>query len=121
MPVPSPYADRLSRLPVERHEVEVSGGKTAYWVYGPATDSVEPVTVIAVHGFRGEHHGLEPVLAFLPELRVIAPDLPGFGETEPLPSGVHDLQAYAQWLREFAAAVAPGAVILGHSFGSIVT
>ncbi|MGP6171203.1 alpha/beta fold hydrolase [Microbacterium sp. A196] len=121
MPVPSPYADRLSRLPVERHEVEVSGGRTAYWVYGPATDSMEPVTVIAVHGFRGEHHGLEPVLAFLPELRVIAPDLPGFGETEPLPGGVHDLQAYAQWLREFAAAVAPGAVILGHSFGSIVT
>lgn len=121
MPVPSPYAARLSRLSIERHEVEVSGGRTAYWVYGPPTESVDAVTVIAVHGFRGEHHGLEPVLAFLPELRVIAPDLPGFGETEPLPQGIHDLDAYAQWLREFASAVAPGAVILGHSFGSIVT
>jgi pimeloyl-ACP methyl ester carboxylesterase len=121
MSVPSPYADRLSRLPVERHEVEVAGATTAYWVYGPATDAAEPLTVIAVHGFRGEHHGLEPVLAFLPELRVIAPDLPGFGETAPLPGGIHDLNAYAQWLRDFAGAVAPGAVILGHSFGSIVT
>lgn len=125
MPVPSPYADRLSRVPAERHEVEVRGGNTAYWVYGPAagTDDVEasdPVTVIAVHGFRGEHHGLEPVFAYLPELRIIAPDLPGFGETAPLPNRAHDLEEYAQWLRDFAAAVAPGAVILGHSFGSIV-
>jgi len=118
MTVPSPYADRLSRLPVERHEVEVAEGTTAYWVYGPQDAET---TVIAVHGFRGEHHGLEPVLAFLPEARVIAPDLPGFGETAPLPGAAHDLDAYAAWLTEFAAKVAPGAVILGHSFGSIVT
>jgi len=125
MPVPSPYADRLNRIPITRHEVEVCGGATSYWEYGPvaATDegaASEAVTVIAVHGFRGEHHGLEPVLAFLPELRVIAPDLPGFGQTAPLPASAHDLDAYAGWLREFAAAVAPRAVILGHSFGSIV-
>ncbi|MFJ2552569.1 alpha/beta fold hydrolase [Microbacterium sp. NPDC087591] len=118
MTVPSPYADRLSRLPVERHEVEVADGVTAYWVYGPQEAET---TVIAVHGFRGEHHGLESVLAFLPEARVIAPDLPGFGETAPLPARTHDLDAYAAWLTEFAAKVAPGAVILGHSFGSIVT
>lgn len=118
MPVPSPYADRLSRLPVERHEVEVEGTKTAYWVYGAPDSST---TVIAVHGFRGEHHGLESVLAYLPEVRVIAPDLPGFGETPPLPGRTHDLAAYVDWLQAFTAAVAPGAVILGHSFGSIVT
>lgn len=123
MTAASPYADRLSRLPVERHEVEVLGATTAYWVYGPSTGSgteSDPTTVIAVHGFRGEHHGLEPVLAYLPEARVIAPDLPGFGETPPLPGRTHDLAAYAEWLRDFSAAVAPGAVILGHSFGSIV-
>jgi pimeloyl-ACP methyl ester carboxylesterase len=118
MTVPSPYAERLRRLPVRRDEVEVGGGSTAYWVYGPEDAET---TVIAVHGFRGDHHGLEPVLAFLPEARVIAPDLPGFGETEPLPGREHDLDAYADWLTEFAGTVAPGAVILGHSFGSIVT
>ncbi|HWK77550.1 MULTISPECIES: alpha/beta fold hydrolase [unclassified Microbacterium] len=129
MPIPSPYAERLSRIQIERHEVDVTGGRTAYWTYGPSTeaqtpseggDERAPLTVIAVHGFRGEHHGLEPVLAHLPELRVIAPDLPGFGETAPLPGRTHDLDTYAQWLTEFAAAVAPDAVILGHSFGSIV-
>ncbi|MBO9625826.1 MAG: alpha/beta hydrolase [Microbacterium sp.] len=118
MTVPSPYADRLSRLPVSRHEVEVRGGITAYWEYGPADAET---TIIAVHGFRGDHHGLESVLAFLPEARVIAPDLPGFGETAPVPGRTYDLAEYAAWLTEFAASVAPGAVILGHSFGSIVT
>ncbi|WP_350352376.1 alpha/beta hydrolase [Microbacterium sp. A8/3-1] len=118
MTVPSPYADRLRRLPVQRHEVAVRGGVTAYWEYGPADADT---TVVAVHGFRGEHHGLEPVLAYLPEVRVIAPDLPGFGESAPLPGRTHDLDEYAAWLTEFTAAVAPGAVILGHSFGSIVT
>ena len=116
--MPSPYADRLRRLPVQRHVVEVRGGTTAYWEYGPHDAEA---TLIAVHGFRGEHHGLEPVLAYLPEVRVIAPDLPGFGESAPLPGRTHDLGAYAAWLTEFAAAVAPGAIILGHSFGSIVT
>ncbi|HCS61650.1 MAG TPA: alpha/beta hydrolase [Microbacterium sp.] len=117
MPVPSPYADRLSRLPIARHEVQVRGGTTAYWVYGPADAAT---TIVAVHGFRGEHHGLEPVLAYLPEVRVIAPDLPGFGETSPLPGRTHNLDEYAGWLQDFASVVAPGAVILGHSFGSIV-
>jgi len=117
MTVPSPYTERLERLPVERREVTVLGGTTAYWVYGPADAET---TIVAVHGFRGEHHGLEPVLAFLPEARVIAPDLPGFGETAPLPGRQHDLRAYVDWLTGFVAATAPGAVILGHSFGSIV-
>lgn len=117
MTVPSPYADRLTRIPVERREAEVRGDTTVYWVYGPEDAET---TIVAVHGFRGEHHGLEPVLAFLPEARVIAPDLPGFGETAPLPGRTHDLDEYAAWLGDFVAEVAPGAVILGHSFGSIV-
>ncbi|MGW9269306.1 alpha/beta fold hydrolase [Microbacterium sp. NPDC055599] len=117
MTVPSPYADRLSTLPVERHEVAVRGGVTAYWEYGPRDADT---TIVAVHGFRGEHHGLEPVLAYLPEVRVLVPDLPGFGETAPLPGRRHDLDEYAAWLSDFVAATAPGAVILGHSFGSIV-
>ncbi|MFT4258709.1 alpha/beta fold hydrolase [Microbacterium sp.] len=118
MTVPSPYADRLARLPVGRHEAEVRGGTTVYWEYG-APDA--PVTIVAVHGFRGDHHGLEPVFAFLPEARVIAPDLPGFGESAPVPGRTYDLDEYAAWLIDFTASVAPGAIILGHSFGSIVT
>lgn len=117
MAAPNPYAELLDAIPVERHEVEVWGATTVYWVYGPADAAT---TIVAVHGFRGEHHGLEPVVAHLDDVRIISPDLPGFGETPPLPGVRHDLATYAGWLRAFAGAVAPGAVILGHSFGSIV-
>ncbi|MFV0320076.1 MAG: alpha/beta fold hydrolase [Microbacterium sp.] len=117
MPVSSPYADRLSAIVVQRREIGVLGGTTAYWVYGPEDAQT---TLIAVHGFRGEHHGLEPVVAHLEDIRVVMPDLPGFGETAPVPARRHDLDLYAEWLQEFAALVAPEAVILGHSFGSIV-
>lgn len=117
MAVTNPYTPLLDEIPVERREVAVLGGTTAYWVYGR---SDAETTIVAVHGFRGEHHGLEPVVAHLPGIRVVSPDLPGFGETAPVPGRTHDLELYAQWLTGFASAVAPGAVILGHSFGSIV-
>lgn len=117
MPPSHPYAVALAQLPVRREEVRILGAPTAYWVYGPEEASV---TVLAVHGFRGEHHGLERVIAQLDGIRVIAPDLPGFGESAPIPQRRHDIDLYAQWMTAFAATVAPGAVILGHSFGSIV-
>lgn len=96
------------------------GSATAYWVYGEQ-DGVQgdAATIVAFHGFRGDHHGLEPVVAHLPGVRVVMPDLPGFGESAPL-HRPHDLDGYAEWATEFARAVAPGAIILGHSFGSIV-
>ena len=118
MTVRSPYADRLATIPIVRRTVELSRGTTAYWEYGDADASTE--TLLVVHGYRGDHHGLEPVIAFLEGVRVISPDLPGFGETPPLDGVAHDIEAYADWLAEFAAAVAPGAPVLGHSFGSIV-
>ncbi len=117
MAVPNPYRSLLEEIAVQRHDVEVLGGSTAYWTYGPAHAET---TIVAVHGFRGDHHGLEPVVAHLPGVRVISPDLPGFGESPALVDRTHDIDAYAQWLTAFVAAVAPGAVILGHSFGSIV-
>lgn len=117
MVAPSPYAARLAEIPVERRDVSVHGSTTAYWVYG---DPEAPVTLIAVHGYRGEHHGLDPVVAYLDGLRVISPDLPGFGETPAIPGVAHTLETYSEWLKDFVSAVAPGAAILGHSFGSIV-
>jgi pimeloyl-ACP methyl ester carboxylesterase len=117
VPVPSPYAARLARIPVRREEIEAAGSRTAYWVYGPDDAAT---TILAVHGFRGDHHGLEPVVAHLPDVRVVMPDLPGFGETPPPADRRLDLDAFADWLTAFAAAAAPGAVVLGHSFGSIV-
>ena len=77
---------------------------------------------MVVHGYRGEHHGLEPVVAHLRGLRIVSPDLPGFGDSSPLPGRTHDIAAYSEWLSAFVDALGlrGTAVILGHSFGSIV-
>jgi len=119
VPAPSPYAALLAGLPVREHALQVLGSTTKYWDYGPE-DAL--TTVIVVHGYRGEHHGLEPVIAQLRGLRVISPDLPGFGDSEPLVGRHHDIAGYSAWLVEFVRLLGiEGAIILGHSFGSIVT
>jgi pimeloyl-ACP methyl ester carboxylesterase len=119
--VPSPYRRLLEPVAVREDVVEVAGSDTAFWTYDtPGADLDSPV-VLAVHGFRGDHHGLEPVVAHLTGVRVVMPDLPGFGESSPL-EGEHSVAAYASWLTAFAAAVGldDSVVVLGHSFGSIV-
>jgi pimeloyl-ACP methyl ester carboxylesterase len=118
MIVPSPYAAQLKSIPVQERELSVLGSATRYWEYGNADAQV---TIVMVHGFRGDHHGLEPVVAQLPGLHLISPDLPGFGESDPL-TVTHDIAGYATWLLAFVAALdLPGrVVILGHSFGSII-
>lgn len=119
MIVPSPYDELLARIPVHARTVSVLGSDTRYWEYG---DPASSTTIVMVHGFRGDHHGLEPVVAQLSGVRVVSPDLPGFGESEPLKRARHDIDGYGRWLGDFVAALAPTGrvVILGHSFGSIV-
>jgi pimeloyl-ACP methyl ester carboxylesterase len=119
MTVESPFAAQLNDIPVAKREVVVLGSTTRYWVYG---DPNAATTVVVCHGYRGEHHGLEPVIAQLPHIRFVSPDLPGFGESTPLVGRAHDINGYAAWLTAFVEAVdAPHAVILGHSFGTIVS
>ncbi|MHA6668161.1 alpha/beta fold hydrolase [Homoserinimonas sp. A447] len=120
MNLESPFAGQLSTLPIEKHEVEVLGSTTRYWIYG-APDAT--TTVVISHGYRGEHHGLEPVIAQLPEVRFIGPDLPGFGESTPMTEAPHSIDGYATWLTAFvdALGLTGTAVILGHSFGTITS
>ncbi len=79
-----------------------------------------------VHGFRGDHHGLAQIALRIrerqPELSIIVPDLPGFGQTPSTPGATHTLSHYGQWLAEFARTVAPAhnTVALAHSFGTLV-
>lgn len=117
MSIPHPEVPAPRAVVPEGDRVEILGGRTAYWTYGPADAAV---TVLAVHGFRGDHHGLAAIIGLLPDMRVIVPDLPGFGDSTPLPGRRHDIDAYRAWLTELHSTLAPEAVILGHSFGSIV-
>lgn len=81
----------------------------------------ERPAIIMVHGFRGTHHGLQLIRDRLEDYEVIVPDLPGFGTQAPLSS--HDLVSYVQWLHTFIVQkkFTQPPVLLGHSFGSIIT
>lgn len=120
MKVESPYAAAVAATPVREGSASILGSDSHYWDYGPMDAAT---TIVAVHGFRGEHHGLEPVVAQLRGIRVISPDLPGFGESTPMTEAEEDVDGYARWLGQLIAAMKlPAApVILGHSFGSIIT
>jgi pimeloyl-ACP methyl ester carboxylesterase len=105
-------------IPTTEAVVDVNGVSTHYWEYG---DSDSPIQLVMIHGFRGDHHGLEPIVAELgSDVHVLIPDLPGFGVSDALPSPA-DIVAYSGWLSSFVSVLkAHDAVILGHSFGSIV-
>ncbi|MEK7621088.1 MAG: alpha/beta hydrolase [Patescibacteria group bacterium] len=88
-----------------------------YWIYNPKAKK----NIVAVHGLRGTHHGLQFIAASLPQYRLIIPDLPGFGQSKPLAS-VHNEKNYTAWLGKFIndLKLQQPPVLLGHSFGSIV-
>lgn len=115
-PVPSAHPD-----PVPVTHAADHGSGARYWVWGRPDAAT---TVIAVHGFRGDHHGLLPITARLGSCRVITPDLPGFGVSPPFASRRHDVESYAAWLTEFCRRLRRDGdrqVIIGHSFGSVIT
>lgn len=96
-----------------------SGLKAKYWEYNPQASQ----TLIMIHGFRGTHHGMQKIVDYLPKdkFRLVVPDLPGFGESDPFKDG-HNVENYVEFLKEFKDFIEPDAKsdILGHSFGSII-
>lgn len=115
----SPFDAALARIPTTEARVVAAGVSTAYWTY-EKHDAQR--TVVMVHGFRGDHHGLEPIVAqFRQSFRVIIPDLPGFGASSDFPESA-TIDSFARWLADFVSHVAPDSdvVLVGHSFGSIV-
>ncbi|MGO4535251.1 alpha/beta fold hydrolase [Leifsonia sp. 2MCAF36] len=121
MSLTSPYAAALERVAVREGALRILGSTTRFWDYG---DPDATTTLVLVHGFRGDHHGLEPVVAQLEGVRMVSPDLPGFGASTPMTEAPHDIDGYGRWLGEFVAGLDLPAggrlVLLGHSFGSIV-
>jgi pimeloyl-ACP methyl ester carboxylesterase len=76
----------------------VMGKRVAYWERNPNW----PLTIVMLHGFRGNHKGLTDMVQHFPGYRLILPDLPGYGESEAL-DVPHTLTNYARWLDEFVA------------------
>lgn len=103
-------------------QVDLGGTSVAYWTYEPLRTTPETRTILVIHGFRGDHHGLLRVADQLSEMRLIMPDLPGFGSSAAFRGTEHSVEGYVRFVADFMAALdlGPDTVLLGHSFGSII-
>ena len=126
-------------IPGTGHEARIGADAqavtTRYWQYGECMGSGSfpegCYPVLLVHGFRGDHHGLEIIanylLKLIPNVSIISPDLPGFGRSGDLPEsapGEDSIDAYVAWLQDFVERTNPLGLplhLVGHSFGSILT
>ena len=126
-------------IPGTGHEARIGADAqevtTRYWQYGEGMGSGSfpegCYPVLLVHGFRGDHHGLEIIanylLKLIPNVSIISPDLPGFGRSGDLSEsapGEDSINAYVAWLQDFVERTNPLGLplhVVGHSFGSILT
>ena len=126
-------------IPGTGHEARIGADAqavtTRYWQYGEGMGSGSfpegCYPVLLVHGFRGDHHGLEIIanylLKLIPNVSIISPDLPGFGRSGDLPENALDedsIDAYVAWMQDFVERTNPLGLplhVVGHSFGSILT
>ena len=125
------YSQELAELALARAEAReamVGDVATRYWVYA-ATNSAargkNVQTLVFIHGYRGNHHGLEAIAGALGDFDIVIADLPGFGHSAPF-AEQHSVEAYVQWLKHFIDHVVAEQklttppILVGHSFGSII-
>jgi pimeloyl-ACP methyl ester carboxylesterase len=88
-----------------------------YWTYGTPSKPI----LILVHGITGTHRGFYKIIPFLTnDFFIIAPDLPGFGESttqQPL-----SIARHAETLNHFIEKLKLRRLpyVIGHSYGTLV-
>lgn len=98
-----------------RDRVRVHGTDIAYWSAGPADGPL----VLLIHGVASQSGTWQAAIGPLAErgLQVLAPDLPGHGESEP-GHGDYSLGGFATLLRDLLGTLGlPAATLVGHSLG----
>ncbi|MCU1623829.1 MAG: hypothetical protein JWL79_2674 [Frankiales bacterium] len=105
--------DRPAQFPQARY-ADVMGIRTSYLEAGPR----DAPPVLLLHGLGATNASLLPVLADLAvDHRVVAPDLPGFGNTA-APSASYSAAWFAAWVEALQHSVGMRrAVLLGNSLG----
>jgi pimeloyl-ACP methyl ester carboxylesterase len=112
----------MSSLPVHYAAAAVNRAQRlnfasgAVWRY-PAQEKSKGVLLL-IHGFRGNHHGLESIAGALPDWEIFIPDLPGFGASERPPAIT--LDNYSQWLTGLYEQMPESTIPIAHSFGTTV-
>lgn len=96
----------------------VAGRRLAYWRCPAGRPASR--TVLLLHGLGADHDGLLTLTRLWPDTDVVSPDLPGFGDSEPL-AVPHSLDNYARVLNDFCAGLDLGPVtVVGHSLGASI-
>ncbi|MGW9549579.1 alpha/beta fold hydrolase [Citricoccus zhacaiensis] len=137
--VPDPVSGRPTPLAVWHYAEESPAGDVP--VAGPGGSGGaggDRTPIVAIHGFRGDHHGLALLADCLPGMEIFLPELPGFGHSPAFPDAPHTVAHYVTALgsavealelvpgtsagRRAAAPSAglPRPTLLGHSFGSVI-
>jgi pimeloyl-ACP methyl ester carboxylesterase len=119
-PAADPERDRVT--PVERIVRDVTARGVRMRVLEAGSSAAPPL--VCIHGFFVNHQSFEDVIDELAEhFFVIAPDLPGFGESEkPSPARYgYGVEAFAEAIADLMAAFGVGpAHIVGHAMGAAV-
>ncbi|HEX8229139.1 MAG TPA: alpha/beta hydrolase [Chloroflexia bacterium] len=92
----SPRMEHLTAIVYEKRvHYTVRGPQDARFVY------------VGINGLMGGGDSFWPVIQGVPDdWRVVLPDLPGCGESEPMPAPYkHNIDGYARWLGEFLRVV----------------
>ncbi len=103
-------------MSVQDKNILVDGLNVHYWEAGQENSR----SLLLIHGGLGNAMlHWEPVLPILAEtFHVLAPDLPGFGQSQPLPVSRTDVLLH--WIKSFIDAHQLEQVVLvGHSFGAL--
>jgi pimeloyl-ACP methyl ester carboxylesterase len=102
---------------LEWKSATVAGRAVAYGEAGTGQ------TVLFLHGWGLDHRVYKAALARLVAARmhVVAPALPGFGGSDPLPHAQWTVAGFADWLEALSAHLGlRDVVVMGHSFGGAV-
>jgi pimeloyl-ACP methyl ester carboxylesterase len=79
--------------------------------------------LLLIHGWSSSWYAMSPLLPSLSErYRCVAVDLPGFGESPPLPQRA-SIPAYADLLADLIHEISPEqpAILIGHSMGGMIS
>ncbi len=104
-------------MTVQEKTILVDGLNVHYWEAGQG----QPRTLLLIHGGMGDAKlHWEPVLPLLGEtFHVLAPDLPGFGSSQPLPNKRTDVLLH--WIKAFIDTQKLEQVVLvGNSLGALL-
>lgn len=98
-----------------KHKISIRNSHVSYWTYGENTNP----PILFIHGFRGNHKGLQDLASEMTGYYVIIPDLPGYLESAPWTDRTHTISEYASWLAEFCDEIhLDDYIVVGHSFSA---